>query len=348
MKATPIIVLFAVSMFLAGTVNAQTVDSGSMLGLELVNTQPTYYQDDEGYTVVIGEVNNLKDFPVTDVRILANFYTAEFPDSPHESQIGETILSIIPALESSPYMIRSSSQNLDIYGVSTNLLGFTSSAAKDIQLELDDVTARASDTLSITGMINNNAQGTIDDITVYALVYNALDPPRLIVIDSMSTGELSTNETSEFQFSLKDYEQASFVRLVAESDNYTSKPVDIPIMRYLAQPLVIADIVIVDADGNYVSSLHKDIPVYIQSRITGQNIVEIDYTYIIQVNRSDVLSVVEFVGTTDGLITDSGVSLSLVEWIPETSGLFFVETYVWSVSGTPLSTPGPVTLLHVR
>ncbi len=349
MGATPIVALFVALMLLPATASAQQpIESGSMLGIELVRTQPTYYTDDEGYTVVVGEINNLKEFPVTDVRIIVNFYTQDYRDSPRESQIGGTILGVVPAMGTSPYMIRSHSQDLDIYGVSADLLGFTSSPVKTTPLELGDVTARASGELVIGGTVTNNAQADVANAVVYALVYDALEPPRLIVIDSVNTGSLPTDSAYDFQFSLPDYERALFVRLIAESDNYTSEPVDIPVTRYLAEPLVIQNIATVDAGGNPVSSIHRDAPVYLQSRITGQDVIEIEYTYIVQIKRSEALPLVEFIGTSDGLMTDSGVSLSLVEWTPETSGHFFVETYVWNMAGTPLSVPGPVSLLHVR
>lgn len=344
MRVALTVALIATLMLLSATANAQRVDTGSMLGLELSKLQPTFYTDDEGYTVVVGEIHNRKEFPVTDVRVLVNFYTDESDESPHEFQVGGTILDVIPAFGTSQYMIRSSSQDLDIFGVTAHLLGFTSSFAKHAQLKLGNVGAWASDTLVIDGTVTNNAQNDVENVTVYALVYNALEPPRLIVIESADIGPLSSTDAFDFQFTLQNDDKASFVKLIAESASYVSDSVDTPIIR----PLVIQDIKTVDANRNPVSLLQKDVPVYIQSRITGQNIIELDYTYIVQIKRAQALPVVEHIGTMDGKLTDSGVSVSLVEWTPETSGFFFVEAYVWNTADTPLSSPLVLPLLHVE
>lgn len=348
MKALPLVALLTASLFLAPTAVAQLPDTGSMLGIQLAASQPKYYVDDEGYTVVIGEVNNLKDFPVTDVRVLVNFYTKESGESPHESQIGDTILKVIPPFGSSPYEIRSKSQGLDVTGVAPSLLGFTSSVTKETYLDVGEPTVSAIGTVSINGSVTNNAGDDAINPIVYALVYDALVPPRVIAIHSIPITTMSSGITLDYEFAAPDNEQASFVRIIVESDNYASNVVDVPIMRYLTQPLVIRDIITVNSDGDFVFTLYKDIPVYIRSTVTGQDIAGLEYMYIVQVKRSDTPSVVEFIGTFEGSLLSSGLAQPLVEWIPENSGLFFVQTYVWNLNDTPLSSPGPVTLLHVR
>ena len=42
-------------------------------GVFFVNTHPFSFKDESGYTVVLGEIINNYDFPITDVKILVNF-----------------------------------------------------------------------------------------------------------------------------------------------------------------------------------------------------------------------------------------------------------------------------------
>lgn len=341
------IALLAIAL-LPALAYAQTTDTGSQLGLELLGHQPTFYLDDEGYTVVVGEIKNLKNFAVTDVRVLANYYTEESGNTPDDTGIGNTIINVIPPLGTSPYIIRSNEQNLDVTGVTVNLLGFTSSPSKSEMLELTDTSVRVVDALEISGTMTNNSPTNILEVRIFALVYDALDPPRLIVIETTTISPVAAGESSEYRFILDDYERASTIQLVAESDHFTSAFSEIPIIRHLTQPLIIHGIEIVDANGNAVSSLHKNVPVYLQSRITGQDVIDIEYEYLVQVNTSEPIPIVEFVGSTAGLMSGAGISQSVVEWTPQNSGLFYVEMYVWSPEGLALSTPGPIALLHVR
>ena len=347
MKAV-LFALITVSILALGSASGQEIGNEPMLGLELVRTQPHYYLDDEGHTIVVGEVKNLRDFPVTDVRVLASFYTVESGEFPYETQVGATLLDVIPALGSSPYKIRSQYTDLDLTGVSINLLGFTSSAIKSKQLEIRKINTVAADTIIISGTITNNDYIDSTDTTVYALVYDSLTPPRLIRVDSTSTSVIMPGESFNYEFSLFNDDHAFSVRLIAESDSYMSNFIDIPIRRYLSQPLVIENIEIKTSNGDPAIKLYKDMPFYIQSTITGQGVIDIDYTYIVQIKHSAALPVVEFSGTFDNILTNSGLSRSLVEWIPQSSGLFFVETYVWSRDSIPLSNPGSILLLHVE
>ncbi|MDP3780757.1 MAG: hypothetical protein Q8Q69_06195, partial [Nitrosopumilaceae archaeon] len=53
---------------------SQSFDNESQLGIKLTNTQPFSYKDSDGKTVVIGEVKNTKNFPITGVKVWAGFY----------------------------------------------------------------------------------------------------------------------------------------------------------------------------------------------------------------------------------------------------------------------------------
>ena len=46
---------------------------------------------------------------------------------------------------------------------------------------------------------------------------------------------------------------------------------------------------------------------------------------------------VEFIGKYDGRFIGSGLQSQTVDWIPEKSGLFFIETFVWDKNDIPYS-----------
>ena len=339
--------LAAASSLAAGTAGAQIINTESQLGIELAAAQPVHSIDDDGHVVVIGEVLNLRDFPVTDVRVLVSYYTAESDEVAAESRIGNTILEVLPASGSSAFIVRSASPIPDIANVSVDLLGFTSSPTKPVQLDVGSPAATAFGRLDISGTVENSGPADAENPRIYALVYDALVPPRLIGAHTLST-EIPAGSSYDYEFSLPDYEQAAFVRIVAESDNITSDSADAPIDRSFAYSVVIQNIETVDSDGRIVSALHEGEPVYISSTIRGTAQGGAEYQYIVQIKSSTALPLVEFVGSSEGGLLASGIAKPLIEWTPSSPGLFFIETYVWSPEGVPISTPGPVALVHVR
>ncbi len=332
---------------LADRADAQNVDTDPTLGIELTSTQPTHYVDAEGHTVIVGEVANLTDFPVTDVRVWAGFY-ADGTAAPLESHIGSTLLAVIPAHGTSPYVIRSPSPDLDVIGVSVNLLGFTSSSAKPQNLTVSKPAVSAAGLLGVDGTIENVGDGQSANTVVYALVYDSFVPPRLLGIHENEPAGLAAGGSADYRFSLEYGEEAELVRVIAESDNYASNVAESRVTRVPTSPLSIRNIAVVDATGTPVSALREGAASYIRSAISGSGAEGSEYEYIVQVTRFGHLPVVEFVGSTSSVITAAGLAQPLVEWTPDSDGLFYIETYLWSASATPLAMPGPLTLVNVE
>ena len=63
-------------------------------GIFLVNSYPYSFKDDNGFTVVIGEIFNNHNFPISDIKILVDFYS-EISDEPIDSVTGSTILNYV-------------------------------------------------------------------------------------------------------------------------------------------------------------------------------------------------------------------------------------------------------------
>ena len=331
----------------AGPAAAQNVDTDPTLGIELTSTQPTHYLDADGHTVIVGEVANLKDFPVTDVRVWAGFYAAG-SETPLESHVGGTLLDVIPARGASPYVLRSPSAGLDVIGVSVNLLGFTSSAAKLQGLDVGEPSVSAAATLRVGGTLENSAGGASAGTVVYALVYDSFVPPRLLGVHGAEPQDIAPGESAGYLFSLEYGEEAELVRVIAESETHASNSAEARVVRAPPSPLTIRNIGTVDSAGVPLSSLREGAASYFRSTISGSGAAGAEYEYVVQVTRFGHLPVVEFVGSFDGVITAAGLAQPLVEWTPLSSGLFYVEAYLLDASGAPLAPPGPLTLLNVE
>ena len=105
-------------------------DTLPTLSVSLTSKTPFVYQDSEGYTVVVGTVENNDSLsPVTNVLIQVKFFD-DFDPNPLEIIQGHTTLEVIPTNGKSPYAIRSQTPNPNITQASVFLLGFDPSEDK--------------------------------------------------------------------------------------------------------------------------------------------------------------------------------------------------------------------------
>jgi hypothetical protein len=80
---------------------------------------------------------------------------------------------------------------------------------------------------------------------------------------------------------------------------------------------------------------------------SDQESVETAYTYYIQVKESGKSPVIEYVGKFDGRFIGTGQETQRIDWIPEKTGLYFIETFVWDRNNIPLGDQGPFVLINV-
>ena len=92
---------------------SQQSDTASTLAVQLTNYSPFLYNTEDGYTVIVGEVENTSGFPMTDITIRAFFYD-DFGGQPLESIFGTTILDVLPPFGKSPYVIKSQNPDPEI------------------------------------------------------------------------------------------------------------------------------------------------------------------------------------------------------------------------------------------
>ena len=335
-------------------------DKKPTLGIVLTSFSPFNYKDDNGKTVILGEVENTKNFPISGIKIWAGFYD-NFSENPLETIIGTTILEVIPPFGKSPYMIISETPNSAITHVSVTLLGFNSSPEKKSQLKLYLDTLEIGEKLSLSGTITNNGELNSTDTKIQLISYDAFNPPRVLGIATINLeNDIAPGDSENFEFDVKRDSRAVDFKIVAESQDYVTSLLDITdiSLQVLNKLVTINDITITDSDGNRLSDISVGSAVNIHSELDFQNLSleesEIQpYVYWIQIKKSVKIdgvtkSFVEFIGSAEGSIQSEDIEIPSVGWIPKNDGLYFVETFVWDPKNIPLASKGPISLILVH
>ena len=323
------------------------------------------YQDSDGYTVVIGLIENNDPLAfVTDVSIRANFYD-DFNSNPLEVNDGSTTLKVIPPNSKSPFMIRSETSNSAITEVSTKILNFgTSKIMKDsLKISINDVslepittTSDPSYTLSFSGILQNE-DASIFDTSVHFAFYDVFS--RIIQISTIEIGEVSANELISLKLNEEINSSSVGFLLFAESDEfyYDFTNVKIPTPQIRTNLVTISDVAAEDTLGRPLSEIKIGDFVKIQSETIMDNEKagkweQTPFTYYVQIkessSNSDIPPTIEYIGKYDGKFLGNGVKLQSVNWIPEREGLFFIETFVWDENNVPLAEQGPFVLILVK
>ena len=221
---------------LSQSYSQEYTDTNPSLTISMNSDNNFTYRDSEGYTVVIGLIEN--DDPmsfVTNVVIEANFYD-DFNSNPLEVKKGSTTLKVIPPNSNSPFMIRSDNPDVDITQVSTKFLTFdTSESMKNsLQISINDIsteTVTSSDsvhTLSFSGILRNG-DSFVSDTAVHFAFYDVFN--RIIQISTIDIGDIDLNGSSSLELIEEISSSSVGFLLFSESDKFYSdfKNVKIPI-----------------------------------------------------------------------------------------------------------------------
>ena len=357
MKKTLLALFLVFSLFPIGNGFSQEFvdEPDSDFGIQLTSFTPYNYKDEDGTTVIIGEVENKKTFPVTGIKVWAGFYD-NISEQPLETAVGTTILDVIPPLAKSPYVIRSQSPNAAIVSVSVNLLGFNSSPAKQQLLSLEPGTLNIDERMTLSGTITNDGEQSSADTKIHLISYDSFIPPRILAVETtVIEDDIEAGSTASFEFDAPHDSRAVAYKLVAESNNYQSVFFDITdtSQELLTKLVTINDISLNDSEGNRLSDIEVGSQVNIQSKIwiqfsADQETDEQPYIYYVQIKQSGEKAYVEFIGKAEGVFETGGTKIPVVEWIPESEGLYFVETFVWDPNAVPLASKGPISLILVK
>ena len=358
----PLLVLFLIfALFpISSGYSQEFIDKAPTLGIVLTSFSPFNFKDVDGKTVILGEVENTKNFPVSGIKIWAGFYD-NFSENPLETTIGTTIMEVIPPFGKSPYMIISETSNSAITSVSVNLLGFNSSPEKQMKLNLQLDTLEMGEKLSLSGRITNNGELNSTNTKIQLISYDSFFPPRVLGISSVDLeNNILPGETDNFEFDVKRDSRASAFKILGESQDYSTGILEITdtSLQILNKLVTITDITITDNEGSRLSDVSVGSQINIQSQLDFQDSSLEEskvqqYVYWIQIKKSleingETKSFVEFIGKAEGSIDSKGVEIPSVGWIPENDGLYFVETFVWDPKHNPLASTGPLSLILVN
>jgi L-fucose mutarotase/ribose pyranase (RbsD/FucU family) len=333
---------------------SQVTDNAPTLTVTLRNETPFVYQDSEGYTVVVGAVDNNNSLtPVTNVIIQVNFYD-DFDPSPLEVIQGSTILDVIPKNGQSPFVIRSETPNPDISEVSVSLLGFDSSVPKQKGLTVYSSEVLLDTSFRFSGVLQNGGAPSAET-KVHLAFYDNFEPPQILGVSTIELGNMFLNSEIAFEIDEQINSRAVGFLLFAESSVFHSDFVDvkIPLSQVATKLVTISDVSVEDTMGNKLSELKVDSIVNIKSKIwiqfaADQESNETAYTYYVQIKESGQPPYVEFIGKSDGRFIGTGPESQTIDWVPEKKGLFFIETFVWDRNNIPIAEQGPIALIIVN
>ena len=345
-----IFLLFPISQ----SYSAEKTDTLSTLSVSLTNETPFIYRDSEGYTVVVGSVENNDSLSsVANVQIQVKFYD-DLDPNPLEIIQGSTTLEVIPANGQSPYSIRSQTPNPDITQASVSLLGFDSSVEKQKGLSVYSSEVFLDTSLRFAGVLQNGGAPNTDT-KVYLAFYDGFEPPRFLGVSSIELGDVESNAKVPFEINeIIDPRAVGFL-LFAESNIFNSNFVDvkIPSPQSMTKLVSISSVSIKDTLGNDLSEIKLGSTVNIVSETTvefsGKQIpAETPFTYYVQIKESGESPYVEFIGKYNGRFIGNEPQFQSIDWIPEKKGLFFIETFVWDRNNIPISEQGPFVLILVN
>ena len=333
-------------------------DNAPTLSVSLQNKTPFVYQDSEGYTVVVGVVeNNNSRTPVTNIKIKVNFFD-DFDSSPLEVLIGYTTLQVIPPNGQSPFAIRSETPNPNITQASISLLGFDSSTPKPKGLIVYSSEVLLDTSFRFSGVLQNGGAPSADT-KVHLAFYDGFEPPRILGVSTIELGNMGLNTEVTFELDEKIDSRAVGFLLFAESSVFYSDFVDVKISpsQVITKLVIISDVTVEDLNGEKLSELEVGSTVNIKSKTliqfaADQESNETAYTYYVQIKKTsetpDKPPTVEFIGKFDGRFIGTGLETQSIDWIPKQMGLFYIETFVWDRNNVPIAEKGPFVLVIVN
>jgi len=255
-----IIFLFILSP-MTQSYSQEYTDTNPSLTISMNSDHNFVYRDSEGYTVVIGLIENNDPMSfITNVVIQANFYD-DFNLIPLEVKEGSTILKIIPPNSKSPFMIRSDNPNVDITEVSTKFLTFNTSEfmKNSLQISVSDVSIKpvtsSSDsvhTLSFSGILRND-NSSISDTVVYLAFYDVFN--RIIQISTIEIGDIDMSGLASLKLTEDINSSSVGFLLFSESDKFYSdlKNIEIPEPQFRTNSDTACDSSEVNIGGNCTS-----------------------------------------------------------------------------------------------
>ena len=319
-------------------------------GVFFVNMHPYSFKDESGYTVILGEISNNRDFPISKVRILASFYN-DISDEPIDSVIGYTIFNSIPPQENAPFILKSSMPDSSISRIGVTLLGFDSSPEIQTSLLIQIDSLEISNSLDLSGKLTNIGNNDARNIKIYLMSFDVFQPPRIVNISSITLDNpISSGISQNFSINGTLNPRSVDYYVVAQSDNYLSN------IEIINEEKIISQNKIITINEVKVTNIKQEnsiifSPVRIEAEISMQEFtsmsVQEPYTLYVQIKNAES-GLVEFISSKNATLSENLPEKPNIVWIPEKEGLFFIETYLWNDDNIVLSPPGEILLIHVN
>lgn len=350
MKAIIFAILLAFSILPFNLSWAQYTKPSDTLTVQVLT--PYSYKIEDGSTVVIGEVQNKNNFPVTGVKLGVSFY--DETGKILEYKTGTTLLKVIPAGGKAPFSIISK-QDPSITDISVNLTGFNSSPGRQQVLVITPGTLEISDQLILSGTIINGGTILTSSTIIHLISYDAFGRVVGIATAAPQPDDIGVGKTSIFTISSTPNSITKSFKLVAESDDYQSALTDITnvetSINSLTKLVTINDVSVTDLVGNKYSTIPIGGTVKITSEIWikyASELSEQPYVCYVQIkqigteaptqNEADAAPV-EFIGTVEGVFHGMEEQQISINWVPDKKGAFFAEVYVWDPDAVALAEP---------
>ena len=331
--ASTLVLLLAFSLLSSNLVWAQTLPSNTSLTVEIL---PAYsYRADDGTTVVLGEVINHNNFPITGVTIGISFLDQN--SNTLEYKTGSSLLKVIPGNGKAPFSISSTKSDPAIENVQTKIAGFTSSSSRQQVLSIVPGHLQIASKLSLSGTIKNTGTMISSGTKIYLISYDAFQ--RVVSVSNAELIDVGPGATSSFSITSTPNFHAKSYKLVAESNNYQSTITDVTDVT-ATLPVMIGGTLVTDPQGNKYSTIPVGASVKIISELRNLG-SQTTQAYVYYVQVKNFAGQVEFIGKSSGVFLNQSDNAT-VTWNPTTDGPYFIETYVWNSDNIPLAPSGPI------
>ncbi|CUR52524.1 conserved exported protein of unknown function [Nitrosotalea devaniterrae] len=317
------------------TTNIVWADLPSPTSLGVTTLQTIYsHKASDGTTVVFGEVQNNLNSPVNAVTLGVTFMDDN--SNQVEYKTGTTLIQVIPPGGKAPFMISSTKSDPSITQIQVKIAGFQSSSDRQQVLDISSGPLQVSDKVSVSGTITDNGALKSANTKIYLISYDAFQ--RIVAIGISDPINIDSGKDSQFSVTSDSSPRAKSYMLIAESDNYQSKLIPVKGLQ-ATLPVIVRGTMLTDPNGTSYSTIPVNASVKITSDTNYLGNSTQSFIYYVQVKQFS--GQVEFIGQYEGVFLGPGDQNMSVNWVPNSAGSYFVETYVWNYDGVPLSSAVP-------
>lgn|SRR5574341_7965 len=216
---------------------------------------------------------------------------------------------------------------------------FEPKPAKLITEDVEFVTDNVNIT-RITGMVRNSADIATDELTVGVAF---IDDRNHVIDVKFVKHEQQIIKGETVAFDLTHNGRADKYCLVADSEDFVAsprgecEPAEIVTSTPPRQSVILSDFAVLDAAKTALREISKDQQILLQSTVSSNWELDLPFTYIVQVKDSNGITAM-LAWMTGELSPGKSFDLAL-SWIPEKSGTYYVEIFVWKdiTDAEPLS-----------